>query len=253
MNKKLLLVLGIVIVCIAGTAFFVLNRKDNTPIETQNEQKAKTTKSDNQNTANKEEFDNAKYSIDSPGSLWWIVNKTRPLPENYVPNDLITPDVKLRLSGAAEQMHYSKQAEPALIEMFNAAKNNGIILVFGSGYRSYALQKQFYDSYVAKDGQAAADRYSAKPGTSEHQTGLSFDATSVSEKCHLEICFADTPEGQWIKNNSYKYGFIIRYMEGKESITGYQYEPWHLRYVGTDLATEIQKTGKTMEEFFSLN
>ena len=149
-------------------------------------------------------------------------------------------------------MQISGQTEIALNEMFAGATNDGITLVFGSGYRSYELQKQFYDSYVAKDGQAAADRYSARPGTSEHQTGLSFDATSVSEKCHLEVCFVDTPEGQWIKANSYKYGFIIRYPDGKESVTGYQYEPWHLRYVGVELANELQKTGQTMEEFFGL-
>lgn len=197
-------------------------------------------------------FDKNKYSIDQPGSIWWIVNQNRPLPVGYVPPDLLVPTVKLRLDQNEEQMQISGQTEIALNEMFAAASKDGVTLVFGSGFRSYELQKQFYDSYVAKDGQEAADRYSARPGTSEHQTGLSFDATSVGEKCHLEICFAETPEGQWLKANSYKFGFIVRYLEDKESITGYQYEPWHIRYVGVELATELQKTGQTMEEFFGL-
>jgi zinc D-Ala-D-Ala carboxypeptidase len=162
------------------------------------------------------------------------------------------PDVRLRLGRSAEQMQFSAQATEDLKKMFEAAANDGVELVFGSGYRSYELQKQFYDSYVAQDGQEAADRYSARPGTSEHQTGLTVDITSPSGQCHLEICFEDMPEGQWLKANAHTYGFIIRYLDGKEHITGYQYEPWHLRYVGEDLATELHDSGETMEEFFGL-
>lgn len=198
-------------------------------------------------------FDKSRYPVDKPGSLWWVVNKNRPLPDGYVPPDLVVPGVKLRLAASAEQMQLSKTAEPALKDMFAVAAADGVTLVFGSGYRSEALQKQFYDSYVAQDGQAAADRYSARPGTSEHQTGLTFDVTSASGGvCDLEICFADTPEGKWVTANAHKYGFIIRYPMGKETVTTYQYEPWHLRYVGTDLAAELKKTKQTMEEFFGL-
>lgn len=253
MPKKKLLLIIVCLVSIAVIAvFFVFQRKADAPTTNKNVTTQKST--EEQTEQPQTGFDKAKFSIDEPGSQWWIVNKTRPLPEGYVPPDLGVPPVKLRLGESAEQMKFSGQATPALKEMFTAASNDGVTLVFGSGYRSYALQKQFYDSYVAKDGQAAADRYSARPGTSEHQTGLSFDATSISEKCHLEICFEETPEGQWIKANSYKYGFIIRYSSPeKEKITGYQYEPWHLRYVGVDLAAELQKTGQTIEEFFGLN
>ncbi len=198
-------------------------------------------------------FDKTLYSIDEPGSIWWIVNKSRVLPDKYVPSDLVVPSVKLRLGSEAEQMQYSKTAEPGLTELFNAAASDGVVLVFGSGYRSFELQKQFYDSYVAQDGQEAADRYSARPGTSEHQTGLSFDATAANGACHLEVCFENTPEGQWLKANAHKYGFIVRYLDGKEAITGYQYEPWHMRYVGVELAEQLQKTNQTMEELFGLN
>lgn len=198
-------------------------------------------------------FDKNMFALDQPGSPWWVVNKKRPLPADYVPPDLVVPNVKLRLAATAEQMQFSKSATPALEEMFAAAKVDSVELVFGSGYRSEALQRQFYNSYVVQDGQAAADRYSARPGTSEHQTGLVFDATATNGACHLEICFEETPEGKWIIANAYKYGFIIRYPNGKESVTGYQYEPWHLRYVGKELAVEMHNTGvQTLEEFFGL-
>lgn len=200
-----------------------------------------------------ESFNKKMHELDKPGSPWWVVNKKRSLPAGYVPADLAVPNVRLRLARTAPQMPYSLSATPALEEMFMAAKQEGIELVFGSGYRSEELQRQFYNQYVAQDGQAAADRYSARPGTSEHQTGLAFDATSLSEKCHLEICFQDTPEGEWLSANAYKYGFIARYPDGKEAITGYQYEPWHLRFVGKELAAEMHRTGiLTLEEFFNL-
>ncbi len=238
MSKKILV--GILVVCLAIAGFFALNRNEKTPAPEEN---IKTVES----------FDKSKYSTSQPGSIWWVVNKTRPLPEGYVSPDLIVPNVKLQFEPTDSYMQFSKQAEPELVEMFNAAKKDSVELIFGSGYRSYDLQKQLYGDYVAKDGQAKADRYSARPGTSEHQTGLSFDAFGENVECNLEICYADTSEGKWIKDNSYKYGFIIRYPSGKESVTGYQYEPWHLRYVGKELAIELQKTGQTMEEFFGLN
>lgn len=198
-------------------------------------------------------FDKTQHPTNEPGSLWWVVNKNRKLPEGYMPSDLVVPNVKLRLDPSAEQMQIRKVVISSLEKMFKKAEVDGVQLVFGSGFRSYELQKQFYDSYVAKDGQVAADRYSARPGTSEHQTGLTFDVTSVGGSCDLEICFGDTPEGQWIAKHAHEFGFIIRYPDGKESITTYQFEPWHLRYVGEPLAQELARTGKTMEEFFGLN
>lgn len=197
-------------------------------------------------------FNMNKYSIDEPGSPWWIVNRERPLPSGYVPPDLTVPSVRLRLGAQEEQMQLSGQATPALEAMFSAAQADGVELVFGSGYRSESLQRQFYESYVARDGQAEADRYSARPGTSEHQTGLAVDVTSPSGQCHLLECFEDTPQGQWVAENAHRFGFIIRYLEGKESVTGFMYEPWHLRYVGEELATELYNSGQTMEEFFGI-
>ncbi len=253
--KKFLIPLGIILLIVA-MYYGVLKFQDvfgeeNSSATDQNSQQ--TTNQDPANQTDQEFFDSMLYSINEPASPWWVVNKTRPLPSGYIPNDLAVPDVKLRLGESQEQMQFSKQATADLKSMFEAAKLDNITLVFGSGYRSEALQRQFYNSYVAKDGQAAADTYSARPGTSEHQTGLSFDATNATQTCHLEICFYSQPEGAWLKENAHSYGFIIRYPDGKQAITGYQYEPWHMRWVGKELAAEMKKSGvSTLEEFFEL-
>lgn len=256
MQKKFLIPLGVALLVAAGVfgwmKFHDVFREDDT-LSQNNSQNQPPDDEDSEQQPVQQEFDKQAYSVDEPGSMWWVVNRQRPLPDGYVPPDLIVPDVRLRLGASNEQMKARQIIEPALIDMFNAAAADGVTLVFGSGYRSEALQRQFYNAYVAQDGQVAADRYSARPGTSEHQTGLTFDATSVSGTCHLEICYEDTPEGQWIATNAHKYGFIIRYLEGKENVTGYQYEPWHLRYVGVELATELKQNGQTMEEFFGLD
>lgn len=192
-----------------------------------------------------------EYSLTDPESIWVVVNKQNSIPITYKP-DLIVPNVRLRLASTEQQMQIRPDVAKAIETMFAAAKKDGINLVFGSGYRSGALQKQFYSSYVARDGKEGADRYSARPGHSEHQTGLAFDLTSANGKCHLEICWQDTPEGKWAAKNAYRYGFTLRYINGKEAITGYQYEPWHFRYVGTDLAGKLQTSGQTLEEYFDL-
>lgn len=129
------------------------------------------------------------------------------------------------------------------------AKSLGLNLWIASGYRSYATQKRLYNNYVSSDGKEAADTYSARPGYSEHQTGLAFDLNSVEES------FANTDEGKWVKDNCYRYGLIIRYPKGKESVTGYIYEPWHLRYVGVELATKLYNDGNwiTLEEYFGID
>lgn len=253
MKKKILIPLGIVLLIVSGV-FGLMKFKDVFNEEVAQSNVAVQEPESEQNTNEAPTgFNKAQYSTDEPGSIWWVVNKTRPLPDGYVPPDLVVPDVRLRLGESSEQMQVSNTVVPALKEMFAAASAEGVSLVFGSGYRSEALQRQFYNGYVAADGQESADRLSARPGTSEHQTGLAFDATSPNGTCHLETCFEDTPEGTWLRNNAYKYGFIIRYAKGKESVTGYSYEPWHMRYVGKELSTEMKNSGvQTLEEFFGL-
>ena len=124
----------------------------------------------------------------------------------------------------------------------------GLNLWIQSGYRSYTLQQKLYNNYVSRDGVEAADRYSARPGHSEHQTGFAFDLNTITDS------FQYTDEGKWVNENAYKYGFILRYPKGKEFITGYKYESWHLRYVGKDLATILYNNGNwiTLEEYYNL-
>lgn len=198
-----------------------------------------------------DEFDKNQFSLDDPTSPWLVVNKQRPLnPKDYVPTDLHTPNMNVE----SASMQINSQTATALEALDAAAKLAGINLIVVSAYRSYDEQTRTYQSMVSGYGQTEADRQSARPGHSEHQTGWTADLGSANDtSCRLETCFADTPEGKWLAANAYKYGFIIRYPEGKEHITGYAYEPWHLRYVGVELAEEMHRTGiTTLEEFFGL-
>ena len=127
------------------------------------------------------------------------------------------------------------------------AAAKGLNLYIASGFRSYEYQTTLYNRYVERSGKEEADRYSARPGYSEHQTGLALDLNTI------DASFADTDEYEWVKRNCYKYGFIIRYPEGAEEITGYMYEPWHLRYLGTDIARDVYESGLTLEEYLGID
>jgi len=149
--------------------------------------------------------------------------------------------------------NYGNGLTSETLKAFNLMKADsqvlGLNLYISSGYRSYYDQRYIYNGYVNRDGQAAADRYSARAGHSEHQTGLAFDLNTINAS------FANTPEGKWVADNCYKYGLILRYPKGKEEITGYMYESWHLRYVGVDLATKLYNDGNwlTLEEYFGID
>lgn len=211
--------------------------------------------SNTENTAkNEPSFDKTQFSLTDPTSPWVVVNKKNPLsPSDYSPTDLRAPNITLKWNKTAENMQLRAEVATALEALNQAATTAGIELVLVSGYRSYDTQTDVYDSMVRGYGQAQADRESARPGHSEHQTGWAVDLGAVNKECELEICFADTPEGKWLAQNAYKFGFVIRYADGKESVTGYQYEPWHLRYVGTVLSEEMHRTNvDTLEEFFDL-
>ena len=134
----------------------------------------------------------------------------------------------------------------AFNEMKVAAKQEGIALWISSGFRSYSTQYGLYNRYVAGYGKNAADTFSARAGHSEHQTGLAMDIN------YIEDWFGDTKEGKWVAENCHKYGFIIRYPKGKDNITGYKYEPWHIRYLGKEIATEVYNSGLSLEEFLGI-
>jgi len=200
-------------------------------------------------------FDKSKFSLDDPTSPWVVVNKQRPLsPKTYAPNGLRAPNIQLKGGKTTEAMQLTAETSQAVEALATAAQAEGLKFVLVSGYRSYNSQKTIYDSEVKGFGQAVADQESARPGHSEHQTGWAADLGRTDGKCEIEACFADTAEGKWLATNAHKYGFIIRYAKDKTSVTGYIYEPWHLRYVGSDLAAEMHRTNtETLEEFFGLS
>lgn len=163
-----------------------------------------------------------------------IVNKKNPLPPTYNKGE-------------------DPKAKAAFEKMAAAAKNEGIELVAFSGFRSYEYQTTLYDRYVNRDGKEAADRYSARPGYSEHQSGLAFDiGEKGQEDLWLTSAFGESPAGKWLVENAHKYGFILRYPEGKEDITGFMYESWHFRYLEGDTATKVYKAGLTLEEYLGI-
>ena len=155
-----------------------------------------------------------------------LVNKQYALPRSY---------------GGTDQTAYN-----ALIKLQDAASRAGYSMPLLSGYRSYDYQAQLYENYVARDGQAAADRYSARPGHSEHQSGLAFDVGDI------DYDFGKTARGKWLAAHCAEFGFILRYPQGKESITGYMYEPWHIRYVGINAAKTIMNNSLTLEEYLGV-
>lgn len=189
--------------------------------------------------------------VASPESITALVNKQFKLPDDYEPKDLVYPDVPFIFSEKIEKRKMRKEAAAALEQLFAAAKKDNTPLSGVSAYRSHATQKALFESYVKKDGEAKARTYSAVPGHSEHETGLAIDVTGSSGKCAAEDCFGGTPEAKWLESHAAEYGFIIRYPKGKEAITGYQYEPWHIRFVGTKVAKEIASRGVTMEEYYN--
>jgi len=180
-------------------------------------------------------------SQDMAASITVVVNKKYRLPETYAPGLVAVRGSSLR-----------PEAAEAIERLLSNAEAAGNAVKIISGYRSYSTQQSVYSGYVNQYGQATADTFSARPGHSEHQTGLAVDVGNANGSCDLMTCFGTTPFGEWLKVNAYAYGFIIRYPEGKQQLTGYQYEPWHLRYVGDNTAWGIVDSQQTMDQFFNV-
>ena len=174
-----------------------------------------------------------------------IVNKTFSLPSGYEPENTHAP-----VSGQDRVVEgVTEETWTAFENMRDAAEQEGLTLTISSGYRSYNYQITLYDEYVKESGKEAADVVSARPGYSEHQSGLCFDLNSIDDD------FASSSEGKWVNDNCYKYGFCLRFPEQKEEYTGYKYESWHLRYVGRELAEKLYNNGSwlSLEEYFGLS
>jgi len=190
--------------------------------------------------------------VENPYEILVLVNKNFSLPNDFKPHDLVVPEVNFPFEEDDPKKQLRKEAALALEDLFNDAKTDGIDLFAQSGYRSYDRQETIFAAYVERHGEEHANTYSARAGESEHQTGLVMDVTAQSVEFDLITEFGDTKEGTWIENHAHEHGFIIRYPEGKEHITQYQYEPWHLRYVGEKAATEIARNDLTLEEYLGV-
>lgn len=184
-----------------------------------------------------------EITVDSDDYLV-LVNKKRRLPADYVPLDLVKPNIPFAASAYNRLLR--QEAAVALEGLFDLAKQEDIKLVGVSGYRSYSTQQRIFARKAALQGEDVANLSSARPGQSEHQTGLAMD---ISKDGSLTQSFGKTREGMWVANNAPLFGFIIRYPEGKDYVTGYIYEPWHLRYVGVEAALEISEKKMTLEEY----
>ena len=189
-------------------------------------------------------FNPAANSLTKASSLWVVANKQRPLnPITYKPQ-----------IGYFKGVQVAKVTAVALNQMAAAMlKAKAGTLLLNSGYRSYDTQVVVHDRQVARLGLKSGEALAARPGYSEHQTGLAADVSAAGQGCTIQVCFAKTKAGKWLAANAWQYGFILRYPDGQTATTGYQFEPWHFRYVGVDLATEMKSQSITvLEKFWKL-
>ena len=192
-----------------------------------------------------------KYTIQNPDDILNLVKVGFELPSSYEPTDLVTPNMPI--APDCENYTLRKEAAEALEKMYKAAKDEGYYLVLNSGYRSYAKQVATYQDFENRYGGIYAKEHVATPGTSEHQTGLGVDLTSQSVINGERLVFGDTAEYQWVLKNAHKYGYILRFPEGKAGFTGIVHEPWHFRYVGVEAATAIYNNDWTLEDYCLYN
>lgn len=181
--------------------------------------------------------------VKNPENILVLVNKNHKLNKDYIPRDL----EKISLKYATEEKYLRKEAKVAFEKLSEEARLRNYKIVAVSTYRSYDYQEKLYDYYVETKGLEYADLCSARPGHSEHQTGLAVDVMGSNNDYDR---FEESNEFTWMKENAHKFGFILRYPKGKEQITGFKYEPWHYRYVGIDVATEIYQNNLTLEEYY---
>ncbi|SFG71007.1 M15 family metallopeptidase [Sporolactobacillus nakayamae] len=189
------------------------------------------------------------HVVADPSNTLVLVNKYFKLPDDYVPKDLVDLNVPYIFSGQSEKKKMQSVAAKPLREMFTAAKRDGIQLAGVSAYRSHKTQVALFNYYVQRDGEKKALDYSARPGTSEHETGLAIDVSGRNGNYAATQEFGKTPEAKWLARHAQDFGFIVRYPEGKESITGYEYEAWHLRYVGLPASQKMAAANQTLEEY----
>lgn len=189
-------------------------------------------------------------ALDDPARAWVVINKQRPLPDGFEPPSL----TRVSLQATTPSNRLRPEAAQALSAMADAARSAGAgVIGINNGYRSFGVQQLTYSSHVRNHGQETADAGSARPGFSEHQTGLAIDVIACGSGCSGLDAFGGTPQGRWVAEHAWEYGFIVRYEHGEKDTTGYMPEPWHLRYIGRELAAAYHRGGfHTLEAFFGL-
>ncbi len=227
------------------------NKNNNNPNDIENNQNNKNQGNNDSKDSNYNKDDNSKQPVKNADDILVLVNKKRYLDSDYKPSDLVVPNVRFSFDGEHEKKYMRKEAAEALEDFFGQAYEESIYIFALSGYRSYNTQKWLFENKASKVGEEGANKLIARPGESEHQTGLAMDVTSQSVQFDLKEKFGETEEGKWVKDNAHKFGFIIRYAKNKEDITGYNYEPWHIRYVGKEVAEEIYNRGIALEEYLA--
>ncbi|KYG32381.1 D-alanyl-D-alanine carboxypeptidase family protein [Alkalihalobacillus trypoxylicola] len=190
---------------------------------------------------------NGQAVVQNPENIHAAINREFLLPEGYRPDDLIVPNVRFSFEEDIDKRYLREEAAMALEELFKAAEADGIELYAISGFRSYERQDTLYENAISNHG--SDQTVVAMPGQSEHQTGLAMDVSSNSNQFALTADFENTEEGQWVANRAHEFGYIIRYPKGKEEITGYDFEPWHIRYIGEEMAQILYENEWTLEEF----
>ncbi|MBS4538363.1 M15 family metallopeptidase [Clostridium sp. D2Q-11] len=264
--KKLLMMISILVfISISGCGIVDNDTNDieDTPKEEEPEEPNDKDDKDQANNEDKEPVEKEPYLestirtdsdgkniVTNPSDIIVLVNKNRNLPSDYEPEDLISPGTPFRQGQDSPVRFMREEAGLALREMFAAGEEAGFIYYGRSGYRSYQIQQILFNNYAEAHGEEAANKFSARPGQSEHQTGLVMDITSEVANFDLTEEFGETEDGKWLQENAHRFGFILRYPKGKEDITGYQYEPWHYRYVGKEMAKEVYELDVTLEEYF---
>ena len=200
-------------------------------------------------------FDPPKYSIDEADSIWVVVNKQKQIsPLKYQPESLAFPAFPKPKVQNPFGLQMREEAAIATVELATAMYEAGKgTLILNSGFRTYKNQQGLYNRTRDTQGLVVAEKLSARPGHSEHQLGLAADFSVRGQGCVIMVCFGNTEAGRWLAENAYEYGFVLRYPKGYKPITGFQYEPWHFRYVGIELSTEMRTKGiRTLEEFWGL-
>ncbi len=185
-----------------------------------------------------------------PASITVFIDKTHSLPADYVPESLVTPYI----NSTSDVIQVNEKAADALKSMAAAASDSSVTLYLTAGYISYETQDDYFNDRAGMVGEAEANKTIAKAGFSEHQTGLAFDFSDEPSGTNTTVAFADTDAGKWLIEHAWEYGFIMRYPEGKEAVTGYTYQPWHYRYIGKDVAKAIHEAGEnyTLEEYYKI-